>query len=126
MHVDYATQYELGRAGEREAAQWYEDRGYRTLGVRVRMRAGEIDVIVEACDGTIVFVEVKSRNGRSFGAAEAVTSKKLATMRRCAAQWLDEAEVGEIRPLRFDVVECIFADGECELIHYEGVEDGAC
>ena len=74
MHVDYATQYELGRAGEVAAARWYEDRGYRALGMRVRMRAGEIDVIVEAEDGTIVFVEVKSRAGRSFGACLLYTS----------------------------------------------------
>ncbi len=129
MHVDYATQYELGRAGERIAVQWYEDQGYTTRGVRVRMHAGEIDAIVEDADGTIVFVEVKSRAGSAFGAAEAVTARKLATMRRCAAQWLERKDLGWPRNVRFDVVECIFSTepgGEYELIHYPGVEDGAC
>lgn len=126
MEVDYAAQYELGRAGERAAVRWYEEEGYVILGVRERMRAGEIDAVVEDTDGTIVFVEVKSRAGEAFGAAEAVTPKKLATMRRCAGQWLEKHEIGTVRPVRFDVVECVFHGGDYILRRFPGVEDGAC
>ena len=129
MQVNYQDQWELGRAGEHAAIRWYEDEGYTLLGHRQRMRAGEIDAVVEDEDGTVVFVEVKSRRGTAFGAAEAVTTKKLNTMRRCAAQWLERKDLGWPRNVRFDVVECIFSTepgGEYELIHYPGVEDGAC
>lgn len=111
MQVNYQDQWELGRAGEHAAIRWYEDEGYTLLGHRQRMRAGEIDAVVEDEDGTVVFVEVKSRRGTAFGAAEAVTSKKLNTMRRCAAQWLDKYSQDQYRPIRFDVVEVVF-DGE--------------
>ncbi len=126
MHVDYATQYALGRAGEQAAVERYEAEGYQTLGVRVRMHAGELDAIFEDADGTIVFVEVKSRAGVDFGAAEAVTAKKLATMRRCAAQWLDRQDFGAYRSVRFDVVECLFTEDGVDMVRFEGVEDGAC
>jgi len=101
-------------------------RGYTLLGHRQRMRAGEIDAVVEDDDGTVVFVEVKSRRGSAFGAAEAVTTKKLATMRRCAAQWLEEHCADAYRPVRFDVVEVVFAGEDYILRRYPGVEDGAC
>lgn len=126
MQVDYQAQYELGRAGERAAIRWYEDEGYTLLGHRQRMRAGEIDAVVQDEDGTIVFVEVKSRRGRAFGAAEAVTSKKLATMRRCAAQWLEDFAAEEFRPVRFDVVEVVFDGEDYILRRFPGVDDGAC
>lgn len=126
MQVDYQAQYELGRAGEKAAIRWYEDEGYTLLGHRQRMRAGEIDAVVEDEDGTIVFVEVKSRRGGAFGAAEAVTAKKLNTMRRCAAQWMEERSAGEFRPLRFDVVEVVFDGEDYILRRFPGVEDGAC
>ena len=82
VQVNYQDQWELGRAGEHAAIRWYEDEGYTLLGHRQRMRAGEIDAVVEDEDGTVVFVEVKSRRGTAFGAAEAVTTKKLNTLRR--------------------------------------------
>ena len=124
--MDYQAQYELGRAGEKAAIRWYEDEGYTLLGHRQRMRAGEIDAVVEDEDGTIVFVEVKSRRGGAFGAAEAVTAKKLNTMRRCAAQWMEQCGAGEYRPIRFDVVEVVFDGEEYILRRFPGVEDGAC
>lgn len=126
MQVDYQAQYELGRAGERAAIRWYEEKGYTLLGHRQRMRAGEIDAVMEDADGTIVFVEVKSRRGRAFGAAEAVTAKKLTTMRRCAAQWLEKHLADEFRPARFDVVEVVFDGEDYILRRFPGVDDGAC
>ena len=126
MHTDYAAQHELGLAGERAAVKWYLEEGYTLLGQRQRMISGEIDAVVEGCDGTIVFVEVKSRRGGGFGAAEAVTAKKFQTMRRCAAQWLDKhPEVG-YREVRFDVVECVIDGDDCVIRRFPGVEDAAC
>lgn len=126
MQVNYQDQWELGRAGEHAAIRWYEDEGYTLLGHRQRMRAGEIDAVVEDEDGTVVFVEVKSRRGTAFGAAEAVTTKKRNTMRRCAAQWLDKHAQGQYRPIRFDVVEVVFDGEDYILRRFPGVEDGAC
>ena len=125
-HIDYEDQYLLGRAGEAGAAAWYEEQGYVLLAMRQRCRAGEIDLVMEAPDGEIVFIEVKARRSLVFGAAEAVTSKKLDTMRRCAAEWLSKHAGIEYRPIRFDVVEAIFNGSEFLYRRFVGVEDGAC
>ena len=126
MHARYAAQQEVGVLGERAAARWYAEQGYTVLGQRERVAAGEIDAVVEDEDGTIVFVEVKSRRGGAFGAAEAVTAKKLRTMRRCAAQWMREHPALGVRAIRFDVVECVTDGDDFVLRRYLGVEDAAC
>ena len=55
-----------------------------------RCRSGEIDVV--ARDGsTLVICEVKTRAGLNFGSPiEAVTTVKLARLRRLALRWLED------------------------------------
>ena len=124
-HTTFANQYELGYAGEASAIAFYEQAGYELLAHRARCRSGELDLILLAPDGAIVCVEVKTRRSTDFGGAEAVTSKKLATMRRCAAEWLARHDYG-YREVRFDVVEALFDGTEFHLQRYQGAEDGAC
>ena len=58
----------LGKTGEDLACAELTRRGYAILARRYRTRRGEIDII--ARDGpTIVFVEVKAREGHEFGEA---------------------------------------------------------
>ena len=45
-------QYELGYAGEAGAIAWYEELGYQLLAHRARVKAGEIDAVLRAQDGT--------------------------------------------------------------------------
>src|SRR5213594_4454980 len=67
---------QLGKSGEDLACRVLERRGYAILARRYRRKSGEIDII--ARDGpTLVFVEVKAREGHAFGeAADAVTALK--------------------------------------------------
>lgn len=123
---EFADQYALGRAGEGAAVCWYEEDGYTHLASRVRCRAGELDAVTLAPDGTVVFVEVKTRRGGQYGGAEAVGAKKLATMRRCATEWLERRPEQGYAPVRFDVCELIFDADGFRARRYEGVEDGAC
>lgn len=66
----------LGRWGEDYAARHLEAAGYTLVARNWRCREGEIDLIFR--DGeTVVFVEVKTRRGRAFGAPEeALTPQK--------------------------------------------------
>jgi putative endonuclease len=70
---------------------------------RYRQRGGEIDII--ARDGaTLVFVEVKTRDGHAFGdAAEAITRWKRRRMARTALDYMMRHHISEC-PCRFDVV----------------------
>jgi len=50
----------FGRWGETRAAWWLRLQGWRILGRRVRLRAGEIDLIARR-GRTTAFIEVKTR-----------------------------------------------------------------
>ena len=93
---------EKGRLGEDRAARFLTEQGYRVLQRNVRLPGGEIDLV--CLDGAaLVFVEVKSRNARSFGGAlDAVDRRTRLGLRRLAA---DYAQIVAPRArIRFDVV----------------------
>jgi putative endonuclease len=100
----------LGKLGEDLACQELERRGYAILARRYRRRGGELDIV--ARDGqTIVFVEVKTREGCEFGAgAESVTSFKRRRMASVALDYMARHQMIE-RSCRFDVVS-IDMDGQ--------------
>ena len=60
-----ATQ-ELGELGERVAARWLRRRGWRIVASRFRSGHRDIDLVAER-EGTVSFVEVKTRRGERFG-----------------------------------------------------------
>ena len=93
----------LGKAGEDLACRELERRGYEIIARRYRQRGGELDII--ARDGaTLVFVEVKAREGRAFGhAAEAVTSTKRRRIAQLALDYVVRHSL-TASPCRFDVV----------------------
>ena len=79
-------------------------RNYR-LARGPRARGGEIDLIMRSPDGTIVFVEVRSRaHARWGGAAQSVTGLKQHRLVRAAAHWLLRFGGARTPPCRFDVV----------------------
>ncbi len=77
-------------------------RNYRVAG-GPHARGGEVDLIVRDASGTLIFVEVRSRAGRSHGGASAsVTSRKQQRIVLAARHFLLRYRV--LPPCRFDVV----------------------
>ena len=67
----------LGNTGESIASAYLTRQGYHIIHRNFRARYGEIDIICVHAD-TLVFIEVKTRQGREFGLPEeAITPKKL-------------------------------------------------
>jgi putative endonuclease len=93
----------LGKTGEDLAVLELERRGYAVIARRWRCPRGEIDIV--ARDGeTLVFVEVKARDGADFGGgAEAITDAKRRRLVRLAVEYLARERIVD-RPCRFDVV----------------------
>jgi len=93
----------LGKMGEDLAVRELERRGYAILARRYRRREGELDIV--ARDGvTIVFVEVKTRDGDAFGEPpEAVTALKQRRMTRTAIDYMMRHRLTGL-PCRFDCV----------------------
>jgi putative endonuclease len=100
----------FGKTGEDLACGELERRGYAIIARRHRCRSGELDVI--ARDGaTLVFVEVKARNGHAFGdAAAAVTWQKRRRIVRLAGEYVMQHHLTDC-PCRFDVVSIQFDAG---------------
>ena len=97
----------LGKTGEDLACAELERRGYAIVARRYRCRGGELDIIARE-RATLVFVEVKAREGREFGAAaEAVTPVKQRRMAHLAMDYVMRHHLGDC-PCRFDVVSIHF------------------
>lgn len=63
-----ATHIETGLEGEKVAAAWLEERGFRIVEQRFRCGKTDIDLVAAAPDGSLHFVEVKSRTRGKDGA----------------------------------------------------------
>jgi len=114
----------LGKTGEDLACEELQRRGYAILARRYRRRGGELDII--ARDGqTIVFVEVKAREGRAFGeACEAVTANKRRTITRLALDYLMRQKLTHCA-CRFDVVSIHFDEGVPTIDVFQSAFDAA-
>ena len=114
------SRHELGRTGERLAAEHLERLGYDILARRHRTRFGELDLVAADCD-TIVFVEVKTR--RTTGDPwEALGDGKRVQVRRMAAAWLAQVTDRPRRAaLRFDAIGVVL-DGHGALVRLDHVE----
>ncbi|MEV1287327.1 YraN family protein [Micromonospora sp. NPDC049679] len=110
----------VGAYGERRAAQHLAGTGLRIVARNWRCAQGEIDII--AWDGdVIVFCEVKTRRGSSYGApAEAVVGSKARRLRQLAARWLVTTGTRP-REVRFDVVSVLpQRRGAARIDHIQG------
>jgi putative endonuclease len=91
-----------GRAGEDAAVAFLTAQGYKVVARNVRLPGGEIDAVC-VDQGTLVIVEVKRRDTRTFGSAlKAVDRRKRATLRALAADYAQI--VAPNARIRFDVV----------------------
>lgn len=118
-----------GRRGEEHAWAFLSGKGYRLLARNFRYRRGELDLIVEAPDGTLVFVEVKANRSAGSGRPlERIDGRKVRQLQRLAQRYC-ALERQEHRDMRFDVVGIDFsADGAPPLLeHIEAafLPDGA-
>ncbi|MCP3691657.1 MAG: YraN family protein [Planctomycetaceae bacterium] len=94
---------DLGRRGERVARRYLRRQGWRIIAARSQELLGELD-LVAVDQGTIVFIEVKTR--RSFRAglpAEAVDVRKQLRLARLALVYLKRHRLLGY-PVRFDVL----------------------
>ena len=98
----------LGKQGERLARDYFEREGYVIVAQNWRGRGGEID-LVAAKNGTIVFVEVRSRRDTgTFGTPEeSVDYRKQRKVRQTAERFLHQTGRQDA-DVRFDVISVTF------------------
>ena len=107
----------LGAWGEQQAVTYLSKQGIKILARNYRTPVGEIDIIAR-WRKNLLFVEVKTRSGTSFGTPqEAVGLRKQQQIIRTAQWYLGQEPSADLQP-RFDVVAILRkADGATEIIH---------
>jgi len=112
--------HQLGQRGEDLALTHLAAAGLRCIDRNVRLKGGEIDLICETPDGTIVFVEVKTRAGDDYPGELAINRAKRMRMIRLT-QMLARKRRWLSRRLRIDVVVIVWpAHGEPIIRHHPG------
>lgn len=98
----------VGDLGEEFAANMLENCGHKIIARNYATKAGEIDII-SLKNGTIHFVEVKTRTNNEYGyPSEAVTKTKQERMKKAAQSYLRSRRL-TWQNVQFDVYE-IMAD----------------
>ena len=121
--------WDAGRRGEDLALAHLQSKGYRLIIRNYRFGRGEIDLIMDAPDGNLVFVEVKSNRATEKGRPlERLDGRKMLRLQRLAQRYCSQAGQ-ENRDMRFDAVGVdLPADGSAPRIeHLEAafLPDGA-
>ena len=114
-----ANPHRLGRWGQNKAEVFLKRQGLRTLARNFAGANGELDLVMGDRDGTIVFVEVKTRRDETFmPAVAAVNAKKRRHITRTAKCFLKQFKIPD-RPLRFDIITVVLGKkGKRQIQHY--------
>jgi len=99
----------LGRRGEDLAHRYLRSAGFTIVARNYRPNAGDAEVDIVARDnGTLVFVEVKSRASAEFGSPErAIDTDKQKRIVRAARTYVTRAGL-DWSQVRFDTVSIVF------------------
>ncbi|MDD2367372.1 MAG: YraN family protein [Desulfuromonadaceae bacterium] len=95
----------IGRFGEDVATAFLKESGYLVLERNFRCKGGEVDIIArDPEDKSLVFVEVKTRRGVSYGVPQlAVNAFKQRQISKAALTWLGKQRLHDTNA-RFDVI----------------------
>ena len=111
----------LGRRGEELALNRLKSLGYAILAKNHRTPHGEIDLVAKH-EGTLVFVEVRTKRGGSFGSPEeSITPSKRAHLIASAQEYVSANEVSEC-DWRIDLV-AVELDSSGRLQRIEVIEN---
>ena len=120
----------IGKFGEDLACAYLVNKGYRVLDRNYRKPWGEIDIVAQARDSTLVFVEVKTLKQLSEDSIvpeDHLDSRKLRKFKRICETFVGEKPdlVNERKGWRIDLVaitiEALDPEPKYSLSHYENV-----
>ncbi|MHC4110616.1 MAG: YraN family protein [Planctomycetota bacterium] len=102
----------LGRWGEKRCEKFLKRKGL--------CKTGELDLVMVDTDGSIVFVEVRTKAGSDFATPEdSITKPKKTRLLRTARYFLATNNI-EDRPYRLDIVTIVLGQtGHPQIRHYE-------
>jgi putative endonuclease len=95
----------IGEQGEALVGAWLDTKQAKVLHYRWRSRNAEVDIIAEKQDGTLLFIEVKTRSAKNWDTdgLMAITTKKQAKILLGAEMFVGLHPELADRACRFDV-----------------------
>jgi putative endonuclease len=101
----------LGQKGEKQAARYLKQKGYKVVTANYRCKYGEIDLIARDSD-ILIFIEVKTRTSTDFGGpAAAVDYRKQQQISKVAHHYLITHHNDDVNA-RFDVISILSPRGQ--------------
>lgn len=112
-----AEHNDLGKIGEELAVNYLIEKGYEILERNWRNKHKEIDIIAKD-GGTLVIVEVKTRQSDGFGEPDmAVTRQKQMRLVYAANAYVFSKRLD--LDIRFDIISIVFNQGNPKIDHIE-------
>jgi putative endonuclease len=106
----------LGDLGEELAVRYLKKHHYKILTQHYQKKIGEIDIVAQNKDKTIIFIEVKTRTNQDFGSPqEAVNPLKQHKLIKTAQYYILENHKQDI-PWRIDVI-AVDLDSKKQIAH---------
>lgn len=112
---DLSNKSNIGKSGEKLAANFLKDLGYEIIATNWRFSYYEIDLIAKD-ESQIVVVEVKTRTSDKFTTPEELVDKKKRNnlIKAAEAYIFNTDYMGE---LRFDIITIIYVNKEPNIVH---------
>ncbi len=109
---------QLARAGEEAARRFLEKSGMMILHRNVRFPEGELDIVARE-GNTLVFVEVKTRQGDRFGTPDAaIDFGKQRRQFAAAGRFISLCRLQNV-PVRFDIITVLWpSNGVPSIAHF--------
>lgn len=112
-----AQHNDLGKEGEDIATEFLIRKGYIIRHRNWRSGRKEVDIVAES-EGQLVFVEVKTRKNRLFGAPEeAVNDRKIRRIVSAADTYVKRYEID--LPVRYDIITVVGEEPPFAIDHIE-------
>ena len=114
---------EFGAKGESAGCLFLERKRYRIMDRNVRYPWGELDIVAQSPDGTLVLVEVKTMHEGALVPEDQMTGEKMEKFRRTASLYAGAHPelVSDERGYRLDVLAITKKNGGYDIRHYENV-----
>lgn len=113
-----ADHNDLGILGEQLAADYLQRKGYSILERNFVYDKAEIDIIAQKEQGTIIVVEVKTRNSNVFGDPQSfVSPAKIKLLVKATNEYLISKALDV--EVQFDIIAVLKNKGAEQLEHFE-------
>ena len=127
---------ELGAWGEKLACEYLVEKGYRVLEINAKEKWGELDIVAQARDKPLVFVEVKTVTRQQktsdkpqetrYGEVSAesqMTSAKIRKFKTAASLYAGSHQelINDKKGWRLDVIAITKNGDNCDIRHYENI-----